>query len=82
MAALAPIPPVLTIADLCGILRISERQFYTLKDTFFRDLNLLVEVEPRIDARVRYLGEPIAKFLSAEGEKRALRHQLRAVESR
>lgn len=74
---LAAIRPILRVADICDLLRISERQFYELKTRgFFEQHRLLVEVQPRIDRHPRYAGEPFVRLLSDRNQMRLLRSEL------
>jgi hypothetical protein len=78
---LAPIRPVLTIADICDLLRLSLSQFKALRASgFFDQYGLLIEVQPQIDRKRRYRGEPFVKFLSDQHQIRLLRDAMRAVE--
>lgn len=77
---LAPIRPILRIADICDLLRISEAQFYVLKARGFFDRHgLLVEVQPVIDDVKRYSGAPFVEFLSQKNQSKLLRATLREV---
>jgi hypothetical protein len=77
---LAPIDPVLRVADICRLLKISEAQFYALRESFFQKHGLLVEVQPRLDRMPRYCGEPFVKFLSDKNQQKLWRQELRALE--
>lgn len=77
---LTTIDPILGVADLCRIFKISESQFYALRASFFEAHGLLVEVQPRLDRRPRYSGEPVVKFLSDKTQQRLWRQTLRSLE--
>jgi hypothetical protein len=75
---LAPVRAILTIADLCDLLRISESQFYELKDEL-GTLGLLVPVYPDLDRKRRYLGAPLVAWLSNKRQADLLRRTLERV---
>jgi hypothetical protein len=78
---LAPIRPVLRIGDICELLRISEPQFYKLKDQgWFAKHHLLEEVQPAVDSAPRYRGEPFVNWLARKSEAQVNRAVLREVE--
>ena len=78
MAELLAIRPVLTIADICDLLRISRSQFDALKDTL-GELGLLLPVYPDLDRKRRYRGEPFVEWLSDKRQAALLRRTLAAV---
>lgn len=79
---LAPIRPILTIQDICDLLRMSESQFWALKKSgWFDQHGLLVPLQPTIDARTRYSGEPFVQWLSDKNQQRLFRAMLREVEA-
>ncbi len=76
---LATIRPILTVEDICELLRISHAQFYELKAKgVFDELGLLVPIEPPLDRRPRYSGEPFERWLESKTQQRALLARLRA----
>jgi hypothetical protein len=77
-AELLAIRPILTIADICDLLRISPAQFYKLKDELAR-LGLLIPVYPDLDSTRRYRGEPFVAWLSDRRQAGLLRRTLEAV---
>lgn len=79
---LAPVRPILRVSDICELLRISESQFYALKEQgLFQRLGLLVEIQPAIDRMPRYSGEPFVSWLNDKNQQRLFRAQLREVEA-
>lgn len=79
--ALAPIKPILRIADICDLLGISNSQFYELQaNGFFQRHGLLVEVLPQIDRHPRYSGEPFVTWLSNKNQARLMRDAMRSLE--
>lgn len=78
MPALLGIRPILSIADICDLLRISESQFYELKDTL-GTLGLLKPVYPEIDRKRRYHGEPFVEWLSDKRQAALLRAALASI---
>lgn len=77
-AVLEPIKPILTIADVCELLRISLAQFYELKDRLGA-LGLLIPVYPELDRKPRYLGAPFVEWLSNKRQAELLRRTLASV---
>lgn len=79
--SLAPIPPIMRIADICALLRIGESKFYELRESgwFGSAGPALIEVQPPIDRAPRYLGEPFAEWLSRRAQARLMRRGLAAV---
>ena len=75
---LQTIRPILTIADICDLLRISDSQFYELKDALGQ-LGLLKPVYPDLDRKRRYHGEPFVEWLSDKRQAALLRRTLDAV---
>jgi hypothetical protein len=74
---LAPIRPILTIADICDLLRISDRQFHNLREQgFFEKHNLLHPFKPEIDSKPRYYGEPFARLFESRKRMRLLNEAL------
>jgi hypothetical protein len=74
---LAPIRPILTIADICDLLRISDRQFHKLREQgFFERHQLLQPFHPAIDSKPRYYGEPFAKLFESRKRLRLLHEAL------
>lgn len=79
---LAPVAPVLLVADICDLLKISHSQFYVLKDRgWFAEQGLLVEVDPPLDAKLRYHGAPFVAWLSKKRPAHVTRAILQAVEA-
>lgn len=79
---LAPIRPILTIDDICELLRISKTQFWTLHSKgWFQKHHLLVAIQPEIDSTHRYSGEPFAQWLSDKNQARWMRSMLREIEA-
>jgi hypothetical protein len=77
--SLTSIDPVLLIEDICVLLKISRAQFYQLRP-FFEQHKLLVEVQPKLDARMRYSGEPFRRLLSDSYQARLFRETMQEVE--
>jgi len=77
MANLIAIRPILTIADICELLRISPTQFHDIKDTLSA-LGLLKPVYPEIDRKRRYHGEPFVEWLSDKRQAALLRETITA----
>jgi hypothetical protein len=75
---LAAIRPILSIQDICELLRISESQFYDLKDQLGA-LGLLIPVYPDLDRKRRYQGAPFAEWLSNKRQADLLRRTLERV---
>ena len=61
--AVEPIPATCTVADVCRLLHLSQRQFFTLRaaGTF-----PIPEVLPRLDRRPRFSGELVRRYLAGE----------------
>lgn len=68
---LAPIKPILRIADVCELLGISEAQFFYLRSKLTAS-GLLQEVVPPLDRSPRFLGAPIVAWLSDKRQQREL----------
>lgn len=68
---LTSIDPVLTIPDVCRVLKLSESQFHELTPRL-RAMGLLQPVVPSLDRRTRYLGAPLADFLSDKRQQREM----------
>jgi hypothetical protein len=77
--SLTSIDPVLLIEDICKLLRIKRSQFYALRP-FFEQHKLLVEVQPKLDARIRYSGEPFRRLLSDSYQAKLFRQAMQEVE--
>jgi hypothetical protein len=78
---LTTIDPVLRVADICKLLKVSESQFYAIKDTVLAEYGLLVEVLPRIDRHPRFAGEPFVRLLSDKNQARLFRAQIKELAS-
>jgi hypothetical protein len=78
MATMLAIRPILTVADICDLLRISDSQFYELKDELGR-LGLLLPVYPDLDRKRRYRGDPFVDWLSDKRQASHLRELLARV---
>lgn len=79
---LADIPPVMTIEDVCRLMRISKSQFFVLRDRgwFGTEGPALIEIRPPFDRRVRYQGAPFCEWLSAKRQLALTRSGLRAAQ--
>jgi hypothetical protein len=81
-AILTTVDPVLRVSDICRLLKISDSQFYVLKEQgFFDQHRLLVEVQPPIDRFPRYSGAPFVEFLNDKQQARIRRDMMRAIEA-
>jgi hypothetical protein len=69
--ALTTIDPILGIADICRLLKCSERQFHELTPRL-REMGLLVPVLPSLDRRPRYQGAAFVSWLSDKRQQREL----------
>jgi hypothetical protein len=76
--AVAEIPAVLTVADVCRVLRISRSAFYAERPGLERR-GVLVPIRILNDRRPRYSGAALARALTPDGQAAAWRAELRAV---
>lgn len=72
------IPAAVTVECVCRVLCISRSVFYAQKDRL-REIGVLVEVLPRLTRRPIYLGAPIARHLSVDGQAEQIKRTLRLV---
>lgn len=64
------IPTVCTVADVCRILRLSQRQFFALRAA---GRFPIPEILPRLDRRPRFRGIDVQRYLSGEFQQRRRR---------
>lgn len=77
-AALLAIRPILTVADICDLLRCSQTHFYELREELEK-LGLLVPVYPELDRVRRYKGEPFVEWLSDKRQSALLQRALARI---
>jgi hypothetical protein len=71
VVTLAPIKPILRIADVCELLGICPRQFHELRGEL-EARGLLKLVLPPLDRMPRYSGAPFCEWLSDKRQRREL----------
>lgn len=61
--AVEAIPATCTVADVCRLLQLSQRQFFSLRaaGTF-----PIPEILPKLDRRPRFRGEDVRRYLAGE----------------
>ena len=73
---LAPIKPVMLVADVCELLGISQPQFYAREEDLKR-IGLLRPVLPPLDRKPRYHGGAFVEWLSDTAQARYLRELMK-----